>query len=80
MTIRPTDIQPATGTLVISLRKNGADVPISVTVPAGATGGVYSDVNDTADYAAGDVIDIKVINNAGAQSATLQSLMMTCSY
>jgi hypothetical protein len=62
--------QPATGSLVRTLRKNGADQSIVITVALGSVAGLFSDTTNTVSVAAGDVLNWKVVNNALTVSAT----------
>ena len=73
-------IQPITGSLILTLRKNGADTALTITVAAGsAVGTVVSNIVNSISYNAGDVAAIKFVNNAGANSARLEliTIMVT---
>lgn len=61
--------QPASGSLVRTLRKNGADTSIVITVAAGSAGGVFSDLTNSVSVAAGDLINWKIVNNATTTSS-----------
>lgn len=54
--------QPANGALTLTLRKNGADTAIVVTVTAGAAAGVFVDSSNTVDFSAGDTMSWKGVN------------------
>lgn len=80
MYFRTGNIQPSTGSLVLTLRKNGADTALTITVAAGSAGGtVFSNIVNSISYNAGDVAAIKFVNNAGANSARLEliTIMVT---
>lgn len=66
-----TTSQPGTGTLVVTVRKNGADTAVTATVSAGAGAGVFSDTSHSFSYVAGDKLNIKVVNNASGNSASI---------
>jgi hypothetical protein len=61
--------QPASGSLVRTLRKNGADQSIILTVAAGSTSGTFTDLTHTVSVSAGDLLNWKVVNNATVTSA-----------
>ena len=79
--------QPASGTLVFTIMKASsfgsiADTALIVTISASTaagTGTVYSNTVDGVSVSAGDLIVIKVVNNATASSFTINdiSLLMT---
>lgn len=56
--------QPATGSLVLTIRKNGVDTAITLTIPAGSSIGTYSDTTNSVSFVAGDLISVKAVNNA----------------
>jgi hypothetical protein len=58
--------QPASGTAVYTFRKNAADQTVVATVNASDPAGNYSDTTHSFDVVAGDLIDVKVVNNASA--------------
>lgn len=61
--------QPASGTLIVTLRQNGSDTALTVTVPANSFQG-FSVVDSTHSVRgeAGDYYSFKVINNASGAS------------
>lgn len=61
--------QPSTGTLVLIVRKNGADTPLQITIPAGATAAVFSDITHSASINPGDIITISVQNNSATETS-----------
>ena len=73
--VRTTGTQSATGTLVFTLRKNGAD-QFSLTIAAGAAAGVYT-ATGSFSVVAGDLINWKIRNNATATSANIAQLSAT---
>lgn len=73
----PTD-QPGTGSLVFTVRKNGADTALTVTFAAGAAHqSEQSDLTHSVAFAAGDRICLKAVNNAASDSAYLGAASMT---
>jgi hypothetical protein len=69
--VRTRTAQPGTGSLVITFRKNAADQTLTLTVPAGAAAGVFSDVTHSVAVVPGDMITLKLTNNAATDAATL---------
>ena len=65
--------QPASGSLVAMLRKNGADCNLTVTYAANASAGAQHDTSHTCTFAAGDLLEIQYANGATVNSATLIS-------
>lgn len=66
--------QTGTGSLVFTLRKNGADTALTITVPAGGSLGVYSNTSNTVTYSAGDLISVSIVNNGSASSGAISSI------
>ena len=66
--------QPATGSHVLTVRKNGVDTSVQITIPAGSASGVFSDTANSATFSAGDLLGIRMINNASASAAQIQSI------
>jgi hypothetical protein len=61
--------QSGTGSLVLTIRKNGADTSIVITIAAGSAAGTFSNTSDTVSFTAGDTLAVKVTNNASVNSA-----------
>lgn len=61
--------QPATGSCVITVRINGADTALTLTIAAGSAPGVFSNLINSVTYAAGDRVTLKVVNNATATAS-----------
>jgi hypothetical protein len=74
--LRTSTAQPASGSLVITLRKNGVDTAITFTIAAGAAAGMFTDLVNTVAYAAGDLMALKLVNNATAGSATIETFSL----
>lgn len=72
--ILTSNVQPASGSYVITILKNGVATSITITIPAGSAAGVFSDTTNSVSFAAGDGISIEVINNASANSANIVSV------
>lgn len=65
--------QPATGSLVITVRKNGVDTALTLTIPSSAAAGVYSNTVNSISVSAGDLISISFSNSASTNSAAIVS-------
>jgi hypothetical protein len=66
--------QPASGSLVFTVRKNGADTAIVTTIAAGSASSTESNSGAlSATFAQGDNVSIKIVNNATATSATVHN-------
>lgn len=63
--------QPASGSLVITVTKNGADTALTITIAAGTAANTFSDTTHSVTVAAGDSLSLKFVNNATATSALL---------
>jgi len=65
--------QPASGSLVVTVRKNTADTAVTFTVAAGYAGGAatFSDITHSFSVVAGDFLGVKFVNNATAASAPI---------
>lgn len=74
--IRTTGTQPASGSLVFTLRRNGADTTLVLTLAASSVAGVYTATGSIA-IAAGDLICMKIRNNATATSANLAQMSIS---
>lgn len=74
-----TSAQPASGSLVITVQKNAVDTAITATVAAGAAAGSVTDLVNSVSFTSGDLLIIKVVNNATAASANIarHSLLAT---
>lgn len=66
--IRTSSTQPATGSHVLTILKNGVATSIVVTIAAGSAAGVFSDTTNSVSFLAGDEISIQAVNNATANS------------
>jgi len=75
--VRTGGTQGAGGSLVFTVRKNGADTALTLTVAAGATLGMYSDITNTVSFAAGDRINVKVVNNHTSTSTAIRAITLT---
>ena len=69
--VRTNGSQYIDGSLILTVRVNGVDTGITITIPAGATMATFSDTTHTAAVVAGDLISIKGVNAASEDSATL---------
>jgi hypothetical protein len=71
---RITNTQSATGSLVISLFKNGTVTALVLTIAAGSTAGTYSNTTNSVTFAAGDGYGVEIKNNATAVSAPISGI------
>jgi hypothetical protein len=71
--------QPATGTLVVTIRKNNADTSLVITIAAGGVANFYSNLVNSVAFTSGDRCSVKMVNNASTASATVVgiSVMVT---
>ena len=71
--------QPASGTLVVTLRKNNADTALVITIAAGSAANFFNNTANSVSFTAGQYASIKVVNNASAASAAVNcvSIMVT---
>jgi hypothetical protein len=75
--VRTSDAQHSGGSLVITIRKNGVDTALTLTIVANAAAGIFSNTTNSFTVVAGDVITIKAQNNSGGSSAaTLRNISM----
>jgi hypothetical protein len=63
--------QPATGSLVCTLRKNSVDQTMTITIAAGSAAGVFTDLVNSVSVVAGDQMGTKFQNNASTTSAAI---------
>lgn len=63
--------QPGDGAAVWTLRKNGVDTTVTLTIAAGAAAGTFSDTTHSVSFAAGDLLSWKVANASASPSATI---------
>jgi hypothetical protein len=61
--------QPATGSLVCTVRKNSVDQALTITIAAGSAAGVFSDLVNSVSVVVGDQMGMKFVNNATGTSA-----------
>ena len=67
--------QPSDGNFVLTVRKNGADTALAITIAANAAAGTFTNLSDTVSFVAGDKISVRGVNNSPlSPSATIQSL------
>jgi hypothetical protein len=69
--------QPATGSSIFTLRKNGVATSIVITIPAGSLRGVFSDTTHSESFAAGDLISIEHVNNATSNAAQIAQITIS---
>lgn len=69
-----TTAQPGTGSLVATVRKNGADTAIVATHAASAAAMAVASASGSVAFAADDYLTVSIKNNAGANSAQIGSI------
>lgn len=65
--------QPGSGTLVLTVRKNGVDTAVVLTLAAGANAGTYGTTTTAVAFAENDLLSVKAVNNASGNSAGIIS-------
>jgi serine/threonine protein kinase len=70
--------QPATGTMVFTIRDDGAPTSVTITMAAEEAAGLKSDRSNTASVAAGSIVSVKVANNASTNSASIRGWSFQC--
>lgn len=68
--------QPGDGALVVTVRKNGVDTALTLTVASGAAAGGFSDTTHSVSFSAGDLLSIGFVNAATASCAVLTSFSL----
>ena len=63
--------QPASGSMVCTVRKNGANTAVTLTIAASAAAGTFSDTTNSFTFVAGDLISIGFNNSATVSSAAI---------
>jgi len=63
--------QPATGSLVCTVRKNSVDQALTITIAAGSAAGVFSDLVNSVSVVVGDQMGMKFVNNSTGTSAAI---------
>ena len=71
------NVQPATGSSVFTLNKNGVATSITITIPAGSASGIFSDTVNSVSFVAGDLISIEHVNNASGNSAQVNQISIS---
>lgn len=79
MHVRMGSPQPAGGNFVITLRKNAADTTAVRTINAGAAAGTYSVTGLSISVAAGDLLVLKLDNQASSASGNLNGVTFKAS-
>jgi len=68
--------QPASGSLVVTLRKNNADTSLTITIAAGSVANFFNDTTNSVSFTAGQYASIKFQNNATATSAQANAVAL----
>lgn len=67
--------QTASGTLTITLRKNGADTSLQAVVSAGASANTsHTDLTHSVSFAPGDLLSLSIVNAGTSTSAIISSI------
>lgn len=69
--VRITGAQSATGSMVVTVRKNGVATSLTCTIAAGSGTGTFSDTSNSFSFVAGDRITVQFVNNATATSTSI---------
>ena len=69
--------QPASGSAVYTVRKNGVDTALVITIPAGSAGAFHTNTTTSVSFNALDYISVKAVNNASASMQPV-SLSIIC--
>jgi hypothetical protein len=77
-TVTSISTQSATGSMVMTLRKNGVDTASVITIPANGPAGVYSDMTHAVAWAPGDLFSVHNVNNATQVSTTVVAFAVVC--
>jgi len=70
--VRTGAAQPGTGSLTLTIQKNGVDTALVIVIAAGAAAGTFSDLTNSFAVAAGDILQIKGVNAASTTSAGMR--------
>ena len=68
--------QPASGSLVLTLRKNNADTALVITIAAGSVANFFNDTTNSVSFTAGQYASIKFQNNATLISAQANAIAL----
>ena len=67
--------QTGTGSMVVTVRKNGANTDLTVTISAGSAGAtIHTDLVNSVSFVAGDLLSIGMVNNGTATSGSISSI------
>jgi len=69
--------QPATGSLVFTMRLNLVDTAYTITVAAGSVTGVYQNTAGSLSVSAQGILEYKITNNAATSSGTIVAVSVT---
>lgn len=69
--------QPATGSLVFTMRLNLVDTAYTITVAAGSATGVYQNTSGSLNVPAQGILEYKITNNAASISGTIVAVSVT---
>jgi hypothetical protein len=69
--------QPASGSLVFTMRLNLVDTAYTITVAAGSVTGVYQNTAGSLSVPAQGILEYKIVNNAAASSGTIVAVSVT---
>ena len=69
--------QPASGSLVFTMRLNLVDTAYTITVAAGSVTGVYQNTSGSLSVAAQGILEYKIVNNAATSSGTIVAVSVT---
>lgn len=76
--LRTTTTQSAGGALVFTIRKNGVNDSVTISIAASTAANTFSDLVNTTTFAAGDRIGLNVVNNGSGTSAAINEFGLLC--
>ena len=76
ISVRTRSAQDGGGSLVATLRVNGADTALVATVTAGGAAGTYADTGEAVAVALGDLLAIRLVNNSSFNAAGITGIVI----
>lgn len=74
--VRTTTSQPSGGALTFTIRKNGVDTAVVITISASGAAQTASYTGSAVSFSAGDLISLKIANASGSTSATIRQIAL----
>lgn len=76
--VKTTSTQTATGAMTITVKDNSTNTAVTLTVAAGAVAGSFNSAATSAAFAAGDLMDVELVNAGTASSAAIGAWGVQC--